>query len=181
MSERVIDNLRKIVGKGLLPLTGTVTAVDVDAGTCDVTPSDGGADVLSVRLRAVLDDRQDGLMLVPATGADVLLLPLDADTYAVVLASELVEVRVKIGATDVVVSNGLVKFNDGRHGGLVLSEVVAKQHNAVLSLIEKLQYITPAGVTAPLLLAGAPIVPGATLLPYQVRKGDFENPNVTHG
>ena len=132
MSEKAKSLLNMLVDHPPQPLTGTVKAVDLSAGTCDVEPNDGGADILGARLRAVLDGAAVGLLLVPAVGADVVLLPLDAHSYAVVLASELSEARVTIGARTWVMNGNGIVLNGGQKGGLPLvTPLVALLNNLI--------------------------------------------------
>ncbi len=82
MSERAVDLFGKLVGRSQTQsvIPGTVTAVDLAALTCAVQPDDGGAELLGVRLRPVLDGVDNGLLVVPAEGSAVVVLMLDAHT-----------------------------------------------------------------------------------------------------
>ncbi len=64
MSSEVKDSLQRIVGQQALVLPGVVTAVDAAAGTCDVQPDNGDAEMLDV---ALLNG------VYPAQGAQVLV------------------------------------------------------------------------------------------------------------
>ena len=65
-------------------VTGTVTAVDKTALTCDVQPDNEGAEFVGVRLRSVVDNGTDGFVIFPKKGSSVTLLLLDKDTALVV-------------------------------------------------------------------------------------------------
>lgn len=130
--------LKALVGKPAAPITGTVTAVDVAACSCDVEPNDGGAPVLGARLRAVLDGSDAGVLLVPKVGADVLLLPLDDYTFAVALASELTEARITIGGSTWVLDASAITMNGGNQGGLVLVTPLVTLLNLMITQINTL-------------------------------------------
>lgn len=84
MSELVQRLLKELTARPSQVLTGTVTAVDKAALTCEVDPHDGGAGHVQVRLRSVVDSATNGFVIFPAVGSDVTLLLLDEDTALVV-------------------------------------------------------------------------------------------------
>ncbi len=84
MSEAVKRLLNQLTAKPGQVVTGTVTAVDKDALTCDVARDDEGADHVQVRLRSVVDGGHDGFVIFPAVGSNVTLLLLDEDTSLVI-------------------------------------------------------------------------------------------------
>ncbi|MDJ0363567.1 hypothetical protein QMK33_00265 [Hymenobacter sp. H14-R3] len=84
MSETIQRLLKQLVAGPAQVVTGTVTAVDKAAMTCDVARDDEGADHVQVRLRAVVDGGQDGLVIFPKVGSNVTLLLLDEDTALVI-------------------------------------------------------------------------------------------------
>jgi hypothetical protein len=84
MSEKIKSLLNQLTARPGQVVTGTVVSVNKDAMTCDVARDDEGADHLQVRLRAVVDGGQDGLVLFPVVGSNVTLLLLDEDTSLVI-------------------------------------------------------------------------------------------------
>ncbi len=84
MSEKVARLLAQLTERPNQVVTGTVTAVDKEALTCDVARDDEGADHIQVRLRSVVDGGQDGFVIFPAVGSNVTLLLLDEDTSLVI-------------------------------------------------------------------------------------------------
>jgi ribosomal protein S1 len=84
MSEKIKSLLNQLTARPGQVVTGTVLSVDKEAMTCDVARDDEGADHLQVRLRAVVDGGQDGLVLFPVKGSNVTLLLLDEDTSLVI-------------------------------------------------------------------------------------------------
>ena len=84
MSEAIVRMLKAIVAEHDKVVTGTVTSVDKEAMTCDVQPDNEGAEFVNVRLRSVLDDGQDGIVIFPKEGSSVTLLLLDEHTALVV-------------------------------------------------------------------------------------------------
>jgi hypothetical protein len=190
-ADRIRENLRRLAGEPLLAITGTVKAVNRAAATCDVDPSNGGGELLDVRLRALIDDADDGLLSVPAIGAEVLMVPLDEHRWAVVLASELAEVQVKLGDTLVVVKADSVTLdaaqltlNEGKLGGLVKAKVLAQELNKNNQLLQALLLIV-SGAPIPEPGNGAPSAFQTALASAVVGKvlGDFsqlENEKITH-
>jgi hypothetical protein len=84
MSEKIKSLLNQLTARPGQVVTGTVLSVDKEAMTCDVARDDEGAEHLQVRLRAVVDGGQDGLVLFPVQGSNVTLLLLDEDTSLVI-------------------------------------------------------------------------------------------------
>lgn len=84
MSEKIQQMLHQLTERPTKVATGTVTAVDKTALTCDVAPDNEGAEYVNVRLRAVEDGGQDGIILFPVVGSSVTLLLIDAETALVV-------------------------------------------------------------------------------------------------
>jgi len=75
-----------------------VLSVDRTAGTCDVRPLDGGAEILDVRLRA--DDGTDkGTVVYPAVGSAVIVSPIgnSRTAFYVAMFSRVDGVRAEIG------------------------------------------------------------------------------------
>lgn len=84
MSERIQQLLKQLTAGPQQIVSGTVTAVDKVAMTCDVAPDDEGAEFVGVRLRSVVDEGRDGFMIFPKEGSSVTLLLLDKHTTLVV-------------------------------------------------------------------------------------------------
>ncbi|GGG33422.1 hypothetical protein [Hymenobacter glacieicola] len=88
--ENIVSMLKQLVLGDLaaMVVTGKVTEVDQAERTCDVDPDDEGAPLVSVRLRSVVDDEQNGFTIWPAVGSTVTVLMLDDHTGLVVQYSE---------------------------------------------------------------------------------------------
>lgn len=84
MSENIQKMLLHLTSRPAKVVTGKVTNVNKTALTCDVAPDDEGAEFVNVRLRAVEDGGQDGIILFPVKGSSVTLLLLDEETALVV-------------------------------------------------------------------------------------------------
>lgn len=103
MSE-ISDTLRKIIGNNKdMYFVGTIKSVD--GVLCDVTPEDGTADLLGIRLCA--EDSDTKFVIIPTVGSKV-YVTMDSETGGIVTGfSEVEEVYLR-GDSE----GGLVKVND---------------------------------------------------------------------
>lgn len=109
-------------------VSAKVISVDQDAGTCDVKPITGGADILDVRLR-VDDGNIKGHIIYPEVGSLVLVAPIDNDNahYYVAMFSEVAEVRYLIDDTRLIADkNGVIIAKGGDGLREVLTELVTQ-------------------------------------------------------
>jgi hypothetical protein len=87
MSEQIKRLLKQLTDQPHPVISGTVSSVDLAELTCDVLPDDGGAELVNVRLRPVLDGGNDGLLVVPAKDSSVAVLLLDEQTPLLIATS----------------------------------------------------------------------------------------------
>ncbi|WP_400192821.1 hypothetical protein [Hymenobacter sp. B81] len=80
MSDKVRRLLNELVPQPKRYIEGVVKSVSLDDLTCEVEPADGGAELVDVRLRSVIDGGQDGFLMIPVVGSDVTVAMLDEDT-----------------------------------------------------------------------------------------------------
>lgn len=170
------ESIIRIVRPLLQPqnVVGKVTAVDANARTCDVEV-DGGYKRLGVRLRAIENGEQKGLILYPTVGSYVHISMSDnnRNIWYLSMVSE--------------VDN--IELNGGQFGGLIkIQEMVDKVNrleNKVNDLVTKHNthiHITTAtvgpsatpGTIAPTTTTETPIAP-------LTHVSDLENPIVKHG
>ncbi|GAA4349785.1 hypothetical protein GCM10023185_06790 [Hymenobacter saemangeumensis] len=121
MSSEINDIIGRMTGQKALILPGEVLAVDADAGTCDVRPDNGDADLLDV---ALLNG------VYPAEGAQVLVGLIEnrrTDTFLV--------------AADKITHYQLATENESLH--TLLKDIVAE--------VRGLKFSTNAGPTIALL------------------------------
>jgi hypothetical protein len=132
--------------------TGTfpaqVTSVNVAEMTCDVQGLDG-LDVFDVRLRAVLDGVDKGLLVRPKVGSSVLVATLGNTDHYVAMWSEVDVVEVVIGpsATWAVSADGIFSERAGTKvevlaGGVKIERGGVTLKSALDDLIEAVKTIT---------------------------------------
>ena len=84
--QRILEEI--IDRKSVSVIVATVDAVDSNELTFDCTPLAGGAPIQDVRIRPVADQSDLGVVAVPAVGALVILLALNAASFVMHSASE---------------------------------------------------------------------------------------------
>jgi hypothetical protein len=191
-------------------ITGKVSKVDTELLTCDVLPSDGGAELFDVRLQAMIDKNEKGLFLQPKVGSEVLVVRIDDEQFFVAQFTEIdkcfcksekvnVEVdfvngSVAVNIDDKVKLNmssenievdaaGTITMNEGNNGGLVVSNSVAVGLNTLITRINILQtaYNTLVALyNAHLPLPTSPAVPLSVPPLLPTQANSFENPKVKH-
>lgn len=154
---------------------GKVVSVDTDAKTCVVTPTDGGPDILDVRLEADEDTANKGFFVVPAVDSLVII------TF---ISKEESFVSAWTAIDKVIATQGLWQFNGGENGGLTITPELKAQLDTTNALIQSLLDIitgTPipepgSGAPSALQTALAAAISGQALGDYS----DIENNKVTH-
>ena len=141
--------LKAIVGKdGFTTCVGKVEGVD--GAECTVVRTLDGLRLKHVRLNASGDDTV-GLVLLPATGSDVLITSIDGASWFVSQCSKL---------------DGII-LNGGTLGGLVkVQELTDKLNGLVKAFNEHIHTLTNGGTTPPTVPAGSFVA------------GDFENEKI---
>jgi hypothetical protein len=172
----VADAIRTIAKPAdeVYSVVGVVIAVNADARTCDVRPSNGMADIFDVRIQAApMGD--EGLSYTPKVGSVVIVTFLNRHTGYVSAASELKNWH--LICNDVRLGDDIAeKAVKGDTLNARLSDMIAQQRSALQAL---LQYCTAqAAVTAsgPL----APLAPGyaslaAAITPIVAQLAVIEN------
>lgn len=173
----IVKHIREIVG--VTPDALFLAEItEVKETTCTVKTLLGGSELPNVRLIAA---ETNGMVLNPKIGSIVLVGAITNVDAAVLMYSEIDSFKLIIGDSSVAVSTDGIVFNSGDKGGLInVTDLVSKLNN-IISIIEKLQYFTPAGSPAPLMLSGIPIVPDVTLQPYYIQVSQIENTKIKHG
>ena len=146
-------------------LVCTVDAVREDF--CDVTPLDGGAQLLDVRLVAQ-EGADEPFKLIPKEGSKVLVEFLDVDNAYIAMVSE-VETTILRG---------------DRYGGIVIVGELQSQLDIVTARIDTLYDSINNGVTSAQDGGATLLASMKTILATQVQTENFddiENINVTHG
>lgn len=90
---------------------GTVTAVDEQAMTCDVSLASGEADVYGVRISAVPDS--SGLRMVPSVGAACIITWMSRTTAFLSMVSDLDHLQCEVGNTTLYIDPEGVQLSRG--------------------------------------------------------------------
>lgn len=166
--------------------SGTVAEVDENNFTIDVDPTDEGARFNDVRLRSVIDTSNNGMIIVPEKGANVLIGIIGNNDNANYLIStdkiRKIIIETATGTKMVIATNGSVEFNDGSNGGLTITPKLVAELTKTNQVVQAIQnaLLTWTPVTQD---GGAALkaIASATLNSLQV--GDFsqiENGKVKH-
>jgi hypothetical protein len=180
----------------IVMVQGTVKTVDKDADTCVVTPIDGGADYLDVKLEALdhSGDVRSDIVRYPELNAVVVVGLIDNDHLNTFLIKAsryesvvfLVAKTVKITASgngNVTVDATSIQFNGGNNNGLVnIKPLVDKLNNLEKTVNDHLT--SYQGHTHPGVKAGGDIsAPTSASVPDSLTKtkvSDLEDTKITH-
>ena len=112
LDQQIIDRLKELVKVPSIAFPAIVNSVDKDLFTCTVTPQ-GGVKMVDVRLKAGIEEQDDGLVEIPALGSSVLvvLMANQEENAFVAKCSQVEEVL----------------FYGGTHGGLIKVQELVSQ------------------------------------------------------
>lgn len=188
MSDRdIIEAIQKIAGRQLddpvSVVACEVVSVDLSTRTCDCTTisENSAIDIPNVQMMAEVDD---GFLLVPSLGSTVFVLYSTRNAPYIVLFSQIDQVVMIVGGSQVIIKDGLLQMHDGSFGGLIrITDLVAKLNNLenkFNDLTAKYNLHTHAGVSVGSGTTAPPIpIEAGTLTP--TTREDLENTEVTHG
>jgi hypothetical protein len=113
------ETIEKLTAHKYDTFPAVVTEVGQDSVT--VVPVGSEAELFEVRLRAALDESDQGVIVVPKAGSSVLVTKIGGslEECFVSMVSEPESVRVKIGDTTLLMDSSGVTINDGTLGGLI--------------------------------------------------------------
>jgi hypothetical protein len=134
----------------------------VEGETCTVTIDE--LPITDVRLRAVVNNNTEQLLIQPRVGSYVLVADLGELRQVVVIAySEIDKIHIKIGGTTVDIDSNGVVFNGGALKGLIkidaMVEWMSKLHGDLTALQTLLSTSPVAGNGAPLGIVFSPTTP----------------------
>jgi hypothetical protein len=142
--------------------TAQVKKVDVDTCTVDLD----GLLVSDVRLRAVINNESDHILIVPKINSYVLIADLSGGDFrqlAVIAYAEIESVSIKIGETTLDIDGEGVVFNEGKLNGLVKVDAMVswmqKVYIDLQTLKSQLSIHPVAGNGAPLAFIFNPATP----------------------
>lgn len=150
--EQARKSLRSFVNKHtaqFITFVGKVSAVDENAGTCDVLPVDGNPEFFDVRLAPSVDNIVDGVIAIPVIGSYVICgrLQNENDVF-IVVPGEISKYIIKCTGA------GKIELN-GNSFSLVKGETLQTQItqlaadlNALILLYNSHTHVIPSGTTA---------------------------------
>ncbi len=143
MKEDLIrEGIQRLAGKGATrSLPGIVQSVDKAKCTCDVALADQEEIVIyDVRLRATDDEQDQGMLLFPAAGSDVLITQLiNGGGWFVSMSSELDSVQLIIEGMKLEAGKNGFIFNDGKLGGLIKIEELISELKKVNEFLKTMK------------------------------------------
>jgi len=163
MSE-IKELIQKLIKKSvpMVARVGLVTYVDFEEHSCEVELTDG-TELPAVRLRAVMNDKAEGLIVYPKLGSYVLVSSIDnkSEQSYVVMASEV----------------DTILFDEGKNGGLVKVEELVNRLNKLEERMNSHQhlYINAAGAPTPTTIDS---LTNSKIL--QTKVADLENEKFKH-
>ena len=115
-------------GVELYSVVGTVSNIDENKRTCDVTPIEGAL-IPDVRLTPT-PTVGNGFILIPKGGTKV-VVSFASDTLAFIYqVDELDKIIINVGSSQLIITDGLFEFNDGDNDGLInINDLVTKLNN----------------------------------------------------
>lgn len=189
-----IEELIKLMAKSTVPVQVVVCKViAVDKAKCivDAKPVNGNADMLDVRLKAVITDDANGLIVYPAKGSHVLVNIINNDIRQayVSLTDKIESAKLTIQGNEItlnkdkaVVKWKLVEFNGGNLGGFIKIVELVKRINIIEALVNALISWANLHVhttTAP----GSPTTTTVTAFTQTLQPttvSQIENPKIKH-
>ena len=147
MSDKLRSALERMM-KSVHPMqafAGKVIAVNVDNYTCDVEPADGGSVFRSVRLKASIDNDDNGIVTIPEVDSYVLVSTIGNNkNYAYVSIFSKVKsylIKCSNGVKIEIKDNGEVHLNGDGLGGLVKVAELKTQLDKNTQLLEAIQNV----------------------------------------
>ena len=142
------DYIRSLAGQQeAVAVLAKVVSLNEDENTCEVEPLNEEANILDVRLSPVLDS-EEGLIIYPKVNSIVVVVLLDKATAYVGLVSEILKVKIKMGATNLALEEGKLRvnidveegivFNGGGLGGMVVVGNLVQAFNGLVSVVNQL-------------------------------------------
>lgn len=166
-----------------------VNSVNKNNDTIDVSPVNGNADILNVRLRAIINNDTKGLTIYPEKDSMVLigLIGNNKNSAYMVAAEKIESVRLVLDSNEMTLDKDTAKvkwkkveFNGGNNKGFVKITKLIEKLNKIESLLTQLitwinGHTHPVSGTS----ASAPTVPFTGSI-TNTQLSDLENDKITH-
>lgn len=194
MSEEIRNAIKKIVGEKSPTLeVGEVQSVDWDKRICTVKMPNG-LEFEGVRLRAVADDKKEGLCIKPKKNSMVTVAMVDGREaqlevigYTEIEAIELVmqDVEFKIADGKVSIKAKEVSFNDGNNKGIPILDKIKQNFDAIKKYLDIEKQAISTGIKEVGAAMSASGVAGASafdgaMASNTIQFEDMENTKVKH-
>lgn len=159
-----------------------VDVVDEDKRVCDVSPIDGSAPLLDVKLQANQDSKH-GVVVFPKKDSYVVVGFLTPDVGVVLMTDEIDKVDVAIGKTTIFADKDKIVFNGGENQGLIKIKELTKKLNGLKDTVDVLvnnfnahthtyENINTSVTTSPTL--------NTAQAPQPFNESDYENDKIMH-
>ena len=159
-----------------------------DGMTCSVLI--GELELTDVRLRAVVNNEQDQLLLTPKQGSKVLVADLsggDLRDLCVIQFSEIETIDLTVGKTKLHIEDDKIEMNDGNLGGLIKIQDLTDKLNDLTQTVNSLinsynahtHIVSTTGTAVKQEGTAAPTTSTATTA-QTFNKSDYEDTKITH-
>lgn len=180
---KIKDAIKEMSGS-VFPALHVAKIVSCSGFTCTVQIDK--LQLKDVRLRAVVNDKEDKVLITPKTGSYVLVYDMSAGKMrdlVVMSCSEIEKIEIKTENTTVNIDKNGVEINGGNFGGLVKIEELTNKLNAIENDINTLKQAMASWVPSP--QDGGATLKGATAAWYGntlniTSKSDLEDTKVKH-
>ncbi|MDR3350355.1 MAG: hypothetical protein LBN98_01740 [Prevotellaceae bacterium] len=122
---------------------------EITGNTCSVVIDE--LLITGVRLRAVINDNAEQLLITPKIGSYVLVTDLSGGNYrnlAVISYSEVTAVNITIGSMKATINADGITFNDGTLGGLVKLQELKDNLDSLKEYVEAIHNALPSALSA---------------------------------
>ena len=140
----------------------------------------GDLEVTDVRLRAVINDKDDQILRIPKQGSQVLVADMSGGQFrelVVIEQSETEKVDLSIGQTTITIEDGKITINGGNNNGLVNIQDLTNKLNELVNAFNNHTHTTTATV-GPTTTVGTLSTPVNTANAF--KKSDYEDTTVKH-
>ena len=156
----------------------------VSGATCTILIGD--LEVTDVRLRAVINDKDDQILRIPKQGSQVLVADMSGGQFrelVVIEQSETEKIDLTIGQTTITVEDVKITINGGNNGGLININDLTNRLNNIENDINTLKNVFTAWVPVPQDGGAALQTAAATWagqLLTQTQNSDYEDTTIKH-